>query len=148
MRKTKIEKKLKRKTNEELVRTIIKAKKNEKWLEVSSALSIPKRKAISANLNEIENEAVHGETIVVPGKVLGKGDLSKKIKISAFSFSNYSAGAGKDFQRRSVFLRQRHPRPGEGSASFLSRHAGCGKNKKSRRRDNINFRRNRKKSAR
>ena len=87
MRKTKIEKKLKRKTNEELVRTIIKAKKNEKWLEVSSALSIPKRKAISANLNEIENEAVHGETIVVPGKVLGKGDLSKKIKISAFSFS-------------------------------------------------------------
>lgn len=84
--KTLIEKQAKRKLNPELVETIIKAKKSG-WLEVASLLSRPKRKKMDANLFEINKKAKDGETIVVPGKVLSEGEIEKRIKIIAFSFS-------------------------------------------------------------
>ena len=87
MNKTKIEKKLKRKTNKDLVETIILSKKNSEWLKVAHKLSFPNRKKVVLNLDEIDKEAKDGETIVVPGKVLGVGHINKKIRISAFSFS-------------------------------------------------------------
>lgn len=85
--KTQIETQLRRKTNPELVKTIIEAKKGEKWLEVAGILSSPRVKKINVNLDKIEKEAKEGEVIVVPGKVLSEGELSKKIKVVAFSFS-------------------------------------------------------------
>lgn len=85
--KTKIEQQLKRKTNPQLVETIIKAKKNPKWIEVASLLSGSRRKNINVNLNKINNESKAGETIVVPGKVLSLGEINKKIKIVALNFS-------------------------------------------------------------
>jgi len=85
--KTKIEKKLKRKTNPELVETIIKAKKNSKWLEVSHLISGPARKQISLNLDEIDRQVGDGEVAVVAGKVLGVGEVTKKFKLVALSFS-------------------------------------------------------------
>lgn len=84
---TKIEQQLKRKTNPQLVETIIKAKKNPKWIEVASLLSGSRRKNINVNLNKINNESKAGETIVVPGKVLSLGEINKKIKIVALNFS-------------------------------------------------------------
>ncbi len=85
--KSKIEKQMKRKTNPELVRSIIKAKKNKEWLEVASILSGPRRKKISINLDKIDKETKEGDTVVVPGKVLGGGEISKKIRIASLSFS-------------------------------------------------------------
>ena len=82
--KTKIEKQLQRKTNPQLTKTIIAGKKNEKWLEVASTLSFPRRKRVNLNLEDIEKE---NETILVPGKVLSQGEISKKIKIVALNFS-------------------------------------------------------------
>jgi len=78
---------MKRKTNPELVRSIIKAKKNKEWLEVASILSGPRRKKISINLDKIDKETKEGDTVVVPGKVLGGGEISKKIRIASLSFS-------------------------------------------------------------
>jgi len=85
--KTQIEKQLRRKTNLELVKTIIEAKKGKKWIEVAGLLSSPRINKINVNLDKIEKEAKEGETIVVPGKVLSEGEISKKVKIAAFSFS-------------------------------------------------------------
>ncbi len=85
--KTKIEKQLKRKINPELVETIIAAKKHKNWLEVASILSGSKRKKINVNLEKINKEAKAGEKITIPGKVLSQGEIDKKIKISALSFS-------------------------------------------------------------
>ena len=85
--KTKIEKQLKKKINPELVETIIKAKKNDKWLGIASLLSAPRKLKISVNLEKIEKESKEGDTIIVPGKVLSQGDISKKIRIAALSFS-------------------------------------------------------------
>lgn len=85
--KTKIDKQARKKTNTELVETIIKAKKNDKWLEVAGLLSVPRRLKIEKNLGEIDKESKEGDTIIVPGKVLAEGEISKKIRISALSFS-------------------------------------------------------------
>ena len=85
--KTKIGKQLERKSNKELVETILAAKKKEKWIKVAGILSGPRRKAVSLNLEEINENSKNGETIVVPGKVLSQGEISKKVKIVAQSFS-------------------------------------------------------------
>jgi len=85
--KTKIDKQIQKKSNKELVETIIAAKKKDKWLKVARILSGPRRKAVSLNLGEINENSKEGDTIIVPGKVLSQGEISKKVKIVALSFS-------------------------------------------------------------
>jgi len=85
--KTKIGKQIQKKSSKELVETIIAAKKKDKWLKVAGILSGPRRKAVSLNLGEINESSKDGETIIVPGKVLSQGEISKKVKIVALSFS-------------------------------------------------------------
>ena len=85
--KTKIKKRLKRKTNPEIVETILAAKKNEYWNKITQIISGSTRKYSSVNLNEIERKTKEGDTVVVIGKVLGSGNVSKKIRICAISFS-------------------------------------------------------------
>ena len=90
--KTFISKQWKRKLNPELAETILEAKKNRKWLEVAGILSSPRRNKMSINLDQIskiaeEEKVKESERIVVPGKVLGQGELKKKLKIAAFAYS-------------------------------------------------------------
>jgi len=84
--KTKIKERLKKKTDSELVETI-KMAKDKGQMELAKLLSVPTRKRIKKNLYEINKEA-KGETVIVPGKVLGKGEVDKKVKIVALSFSS------------------------------------------------------------
>lgn len=85
--KTLIEKQLQKKNNPELINTLITAKKKNKWLEVAGILSSPRRKRINLNLNEINSQTKEKEKVIVPGKVLSQGEINKKIKVIAFSFS-------------------------------------------------------------
>ncbi len=85
--KTLIEKQLEKKTNPELVKTIIEAKKKKNWLEVAAMLSSPRAKRINMNLDKINDEAKEGEIVVIAGKVLSQGELNKKVKVVALSFS-------------------------------------------------------------
>lgn len=85
--KTKIQKQISKKKNPELVETIILAKKHPKWLEIASALSGSTRTRVQINLDKIDKNSKTGETIVVPGKVLSMGDITKKVRVIAFSFS-------------------------------------------------------------
>ena len=39
------------------------------------------------NLDQIDEKSKEGDTILVPGKVLGTGEVTKKLRIVAFSFS-------------------------------------------------------------
>lgn len=86
--KTKINKQARRKFNPEIVETIFLAKKNKKWIKIANILSRPRRLKISVNLERIEKESKEGDSIVVPGKVLGSGIITKKIRIAALSFSH------------------------------------------------------------
>ena len=85
--KSKIEKQLERKKNPELVETIILAKKNKKWLEIASILSGPTRKIYSINLDKIEKQSTPGDIMVIPGKVLSLGEITKKVRVVALGFS-------------------------------------------------------------
>ncbi len=85
--KTQIEKQLVRKTNPELVKTIINAKKKEKWMEVAIVLSSPRINKRHINISKLDDEGKDGEIIVVPGKVLSQGEINKKIKVVALGFS-------------------------------------------------------------
>lgn len=85
--KTKISKQAERKTNPELVETILVAKKNSAWLDVASLLSGSRRKRKNVNLSELNKLVDKEKTIVVPGKVLSEGEFNKKAKIVALNFS-------------------------------------------------------------
>lgn len=87
------------KTNPQLIATIdtLKAKTRETqaaiWRDVALRLEKPKRNWAEANLSKLERFAEDGDTILVPGKVLAAGTLSKKITVAAFDFSDAAAEA-------------------------------------------------------
>ncbi|MDO8623530.1 MAG: 50S ribosomal protein L18e [archaeon] len=85
--KTKIEKRMQRKTSSELASTILACKKNTAWNDIGKLVSNPKRNRIIMNLDEINKTAKDNETIILPGKVLSQGEITKKIKIIALNFS-------------------------------------------------------------
>lgn len=87
------------KTNPQLVATIdnLKAKTRETeaaiWRDIALRLEKPKSNWAEANLSKLERYAADGETIIVPGKVLAAGSISKKITVAAYSFSDAAAKA-------------------------------------------------------
>ncbi len=85
--KTLIEKQLQKKNNPDLVKTLISAKKKEKWIKIAQILSGPRRKRVNLNLDEINKQSKEKEKIMIPGKVLSQGEINKKIKVIALSFS-------------------------------------------------------------
>ena len=58
------------------------------WKRVASDLEKPTLQRRVVNLSSISRYTKENEIIVVPGKVLGAGNLEHKLTISAFQFSN------------------------------------------------------------
>ena len=81
-------------TNPILLKLIVELKKksNEQsadiWRRVADDLEKPTRQRRVVNLSSLSRHTKENEIVVVPGKVLGAGDLGHKITISAFQFSN------------------------------------------------------------
>ena len=50
-------------------------------------MSKPKRQRVSVNLAKLEKLANSGENVIVPGKVLGRGSMTKKINVAAVVYS-------------------------------------------------------------
>jgi large subunit ribosomal protein L18e len=82
--KTKVNQRMRKKSNSILAETIFLAKKN-KLLPLASALSVPARKQSSVNISRINN--AKNEVVIVPGKVLSDGEIEKKVKVYALNFS-------------------------------------------------------------
>lgn len=80
-----------RKSNPNLVNLIdelIKAsKKAAIWKDLAERLAKPRKLYAVVNVSKIERFAKDKEYVVVPGKVLGYGNLSKAVKVAALSFS-------------------------------------------------------------
>lgn len=66
------------------------------WRRVATDLERPTRQRRIVNLSSISRYTKENEIIIIPGKVLGSGDLKHKITISAFQFSN---GAREKLER-------------------------------------------------
>lgn len=83
-----------KKTNPQLEQTIEKLRKkahqeqSNLWLRIAEDLQKPTRSRVIVNISRIERNAKDGDTIVVPGKVLGSGELTKKVTIVAWQFSD------------------------------------------------------------
>ncbi|MEM5802269.1 MAG: 50S ribosomal protein L18e [Candidatus Aenigmatarchaeota archaeon] len=57
------------------------------WKAIAEKLEKPTRRRVEVNLSKIDRYAKEGETIIVPGKVLAAGKLTKKVNIAAWQFS-------------------------------------------------------------
>ncbi len=77
----------------ELIVELEKKSKKEKkkvWNYVAKILSKPRRNAVSVNLGKINKYSKDGDVVIVPGKVLGDGILTNKVKLI---FENVSSSA-------------------------------------------------------
>lgn len=70
-----------------LIRELWKTKRRI-WRKVSKKLSGPRRNRVEANLYRINKVTKNNDVIVVPGKVLGIGDLDHKLTIACVSYSD------------------------------------------------------------
>jgi large subunit ribosomal protein L18e len=75
--------------NEQLEKLIrdMKAVKSDFWTRIAHDLDKPTRDRRIVNVNKIDKVCKENETIIVPGKVLGTGDLNKKVNVCAYQFS-------------------------------------------------------------
>ena len=99
--KTKISKRILRKTNPELVETIELAKKNNQ-ISLAQKLSSSTRKQSKVNLDELNK--LKENKVIVAGKVLGKGSIQKKIEVAALSFSKQ---AEEKLKKSGIVCRER-----------------------------------------
>ena len=81
-------------TNVVLIKLVAELKKRSNdqeadiWRRVADDLERPTRQRRVVNLSSISRYTKENEIIVVPGKVLGSGDLQHKITLSAFQYSD------------------------------------------------------------
>ncbi|ABW01559.1 50S ribosomal protein L18e [Caldivirga maquilingensis] len=57
------------------------------WATVADILSKPRRSRVTVNVGKLNRLLNDGDVVVVPGKVLGDGELSKKVTVAAWAFS-------------------------------------------------------------
>ena len=75
--------------NRVLLELIVELQKANKdiWKRLARELSKPTRRRAAVNVSKIEQYSRDGGTVVVPGKVLGAGYLTKNVTVAAFNFS-------------------------------------------------------------
>jgi large subunit ribosomal protein L18e len=61
------------------------------WREIARRLEAPSRNYAEVNLSKINRYAREGETVIIPGKVLGSGALTRGVKVAALNFSEGAA---------------------------------------------------------
>ena len=85
---TKLRRHIGNKTHPTLVETLISARKQKAWHTLAQKLAGPTRQHVSINLDNLDRQAKEGDTIVVAGKILSTGEVTKRFKVCAVSFSH------------------------------------------------------------
>ncbi len=86
-------KQISRKSNSELVKTIDELKNASRendapiWKSIAKKLEGPSRNWPVVNISKIEYNVSKNGKAVIPGKIMGSGNLSKKVTVSAYSFT-------------------------------------------------------------
>jgi large subunit ribosomal protein L18e len=82
-----------RTTNPELLQTVRFLRKQSKeneariWKRIAELLAKPRRKRVAVNISRLNRYTEKNEIVVVPGKVLGAGEIDHPITVAAFAFS-------------------------------------------------------------
>ena len=80
-------------TNPELIELIRFLKKQSRenkadiWRDIAERLAKPKRKRIAVNISHLNRYTQKNEMVVVPGKILGAGEMGHPVTVAAFAFS-------------------------------------------------------------
>lgn len=87
--RTKLKQRIARKTHPATAATIAAALKARAvvWKAVAQRISGATRKHAAVNLDAVDSVAKTGDTVIVVGKVLSSGDVTKKVRICALGFS-------------------------------------------------------------
>ena len=99
-------KQISRKSNSELVKTIDELRKASRendapiWKSIAKKLEGPSRNWPVVNISKIEHIVSKNGKAIIPGKIMGSGTLSKKVTVSAYSFTrsateNIESAGGK-----------------------------------------------------
>ncbi|WP_440990305.1 50S ribosomal protein L18e [Haloarchaeobius baliensis] len=96
------------------LKSVSRDKDADVWSDVATRLEKPRRTHAEVNLGRIERYAQEDETVIVPGKVLGSGALSKSVTVAAVDFSS-SAQTKIDQVGESLELEQAIEQNPEGS---------------------------------
>jgi large subunit ribosomal protein L18e len=72
--------------NRKLIRDLWKTK-IKIWKKISKKLSSPRRNKITANLYRINKKTKKDDILVIPGKVLGMGELDHPLTIACLEYS-------------------------------------------------------------
>jgi large subunit ribosomal protein L18e len=57
------------------------------WRDVAKRLEKPSKSWAEVNISRVAQHSKKGDTIIVPGKLLGSGTLSAPVTVAAYSFS-------------------------------------------------------------
>lgn len=57
------------------------------WKAVKGWLLTPRRRRVTVNISKLNRYTSEGEVVIVPGKVVGSGNMSHKITVGAYSYS-------------------------------------------------------------
>jgi large subunit ribosomal protein L18e len=82
-----------KKTNDLLIRLISDLKKTSYeqkapiWKDIAKRLEKPNSSWASVNIRKLAEHTKSGDTVIVPGKLLGEGELKEPITVAAYSFS-------------------------------------------------------------
>lgn len=93
------------------LRLLISALKKDKvllWKRVAYELARPERKRREVNLSSINRNTKSGETVIVPGKVLGSGELKHKVTIAAWQFTDGALKKIKEAGGEHMTLKELH----------------------------------------
>jgi large subunit ribosomal protein L18e len=82
-----LKQRIRRKTNPQLAATASLASKSPAWFKFAKLFSQSTRKHSAVNLGKIDTQTSMGDTIIVPGRVLGVGEITKKVRICSFGIS-------------------------------------------------------------
>ncbi len=69
-----------------LIRDLWKTKRRI-WRKISKKIASPRRNRVEANLKRINKKTKQNDVILIPGKVLGIGELNHKLTIACLNYS-------------------------------------------------------------
>ncbi|UCE73125.1 MAG: 50S ribosomal protein L18e [Methanomassiliicoccales archaeon] len=84
---------IQKKSNERLIKLIVYLKKKSHenkapiWKDVAKRLEKPQQSWAEVNIRRVAKYTKKGDTVLVPGKLLGSGELLVPVTVAAYSFS-------------------------------------------------------------
>ena len=88
------------------LRRLSRERKVRIWADLADRLEAPRRIRAEINLGQINRYVEDGETVVVPGKVLASGRLTRRVTVAAFKFSAAAKRKIEESGGRALTIRQ------------------------------------------